>query len=107
MIVLWSVVCLTFLQITAAISTCPSISSETICSGHGKCGGTNTNNETHAGVCACYAGWDFSADCSKRSCPTGTAWFDKASAVDTAHAKAECSNAGICNRDTGVCKCFT
>jgi len=27
-------------------------------------------------------------------------------AADTAHALAECSNAGICNRGTGKCECF-
>lgn len=36
----------------------------------------------------------------------GPAWADKASALNTAHEEAECSNAGVCNRATGVCDCF-
>ena len=45
------------------------------------------------------------ADCSLRNCPNGTAWADFSTAVDTAHAMAECSNMGTCDRATGVCKC--
>ena len=30
-----------------------------------------------------------------------------ASSVDIAHGNSECSNNGICNRLTGVCKCNT
>lgn len=57
--------------------------------------------------CTCHDGFT-GADCSQRSCPTGTAaWVDKAVADDDAHnALLECSNAGLCNRDTGVCQCF-
>jgi hypothetical protein len=40
-------------------------------------------------------------------CPSGPAWADKAYADDKAHTVAECSNAGICNRQTGSCQCFT
>ena len=72
-------------------ANCPNI-----CSGHGSCSN---------GVCTCYEGYT-SADCSLRSCPTGRAWADVASAADTAHAAdAECSNMGICNRKTGFCEC--
>lgn len=39
-------------------------------------------------------------------CPTGVAWADKAYAADYAHQPTECSNAGICNRETGTCQCF-
>lgn len=41
------------------------------------------------------------------TCPSGSAWADKASAVDTAHASAECSNRGLCERSIGTCQCFT
>lgn len=40
------------------------------------------------------------------TCPSGTAWVDKAYAVDKAHQTSECSNAGICDRLTGLCACF-
>lgn len=40
------------------------------------------------------------------TCPSGTAWVDKAYAVDQAHQVMECSNAGICDRKSGLCKCF-
>ncbi|CAM9202400.1 unnamed protein product, partial [Ectocarpus fasciculatus] len=42
-----------------------------------------------------------------RTCSKGIAWADKAYATDTAHSEVECSNAGICNRDTGICSCFS
>eukprot|EP00968_Pinguiococcus_pyrenoidosus_P018436 scaffold1921_cov384-Pinguiococcus_pyrenoidosus.AAC.2 len=32
-------------------------------------------------------------------CPSAAAWFDRATAVDTAHALMECANAGLCNRE--------
>lgn len=73
---------------------CPNM-----CSGHGLCGVGNT--------CSCFEGWSGgAADCSFRNCPTGTAWADKAYATDKAHQVAECSNAGICDRISGTCKCF-
>ncbi len=73
---------------------CPNM-----CSGHGLCGFGNT--------CACFDGWNGgAADCSFRTCPNGTAWADKAYATDKAHQVTECSNAGICDRKTGTCKCF-
>ena len=34
-------------------------------------------------------------------CPFGAAWSDQATATDTAHNSAECSNRGICDRSTG------
>ncbi|RYG49205.1 hypothetical protein EON67_06875 [archaeon] len=40
-------------------------------------------------------------------CPSDRAWFDVPTDVDTAHALAECSNAGLCNRATGKCRCFS
>lgn len=69
------------------------------CSGHGTCGASN--------ICTCYTGWNGGApDCSRRECPYGTAWADKAYAVDKAHLPAQCSNAGKCNYETGNCECF-
>lgn len=43
---------------------------------------------------------------STGTCAEGLAWADKAYATDTAHSEVECSNAGICNRGTGICDCF-
>ena len=68
------------------------------CSMNGDCSTDNT--------CSCYATYS-GADCSKRSCPTGVAYAQKATATDTVHSAVECSNAGICNTDTGQCDCFT
>ena len=69
------------------------------CSGHGTCGQSN--------VCTCFTGWDGgAADCSYRVCPTGPAWADKPYATDSAHLPALCSNAGLCNRQSGQCECF-
>ena len=39
-------------------------------------------------------------------CPYDIAWADKAYQLDTAHSLAECSNQGLCNRQTGQCQCF-
>lgn len=39
------------------------------------------------------------------TCPSGPAWADKASDTDTAHASAECSNRGLCQRSIGTCQC--
>jgi len=56
-------------------------------------------------TCTCYAGW-LGPDCTKQGCPTGKAWFAEPHAPQEAHlAEAECSNMGVCDYDTGVCKC--
>ena len=68
------------------------------CSLHGTC-----NSD---GTCTCDNGWDYAADCSLRTCPTGKAWADKAYDEDTAHSTVECSNAGFCDRSKGICVCF-
>ena len=81
-----------------ALSTCPTDSEDRICSSHGSCGSDST--------CTCFTNWDYAADCSQRTCPSGTAWFDKATSDNVAHASVECSNAGNCNRVTGECACF-
>jgi len=39
-------------------------------------------------------------------CPTGVAWADKAYGNDVAHQTVECSNAGVCDYNSGKCKCF-
>ena len=56
------------------------------------------------GRCECFDGFT-GADCSLRECPSGAAWSDIASSQDTAHATAECSNRGECDRKTGRCIC--
>lgn len=77
------------------------------CNGHGKCNyGTS--------LCDCYVGWGAatdittyrSPDCSQRVCPSGKAWGDIPQSATKAHHLMECSNKGICNRDTGVCSCL-
>lgn len=70
---------------------CPNL-----CSGHGVC-------RAHQ-RCTCYPTW-MGADCSLRQCPFSLAWNDLAHGDDDAHHYAECSNAGICDRKTGECKC--
>ena len=39
-------------------------------------------------------------------CRTGKAWADVPTSSNMAHAEAECSNAGNCDRLTGTCLCF-
>lgn len=39
-------------------------------------------------------------------CPAGKAIGDIPSASNKAHAMAECSNRGMCNRQSGQCRCF-
>lgn len=46
-------------------------------------------------------------DCSLRTCPEGNAWASAlAVSENNAHARMECSNKGLCNRETGECSCF-
>jgi hypothetical protein len=71
------------------------------CSGHGTCGYEGDD----VAVCACEGEWNATADCSERVCANGIAWFDHATAENVAHAQAECSNMGTCDRTTGQCVC--
>jgi len=78
------------------------------CNGHGTCDSSTLK-------CTCFEGWGASTDvtyyrapdCSKRTCPADKAWVDAATADNTAHALAECSNRGLCDRSTGKCSCFS
>ena len=40
------------------------------------------------------------------TCPSGKAWVDIATNSYTAHSLEECSGRGLCQRDTGRCKCI-
>lgn len=77
--------------------------SPNLCSGHGSCE-SSADGSTSARQCSCNAGWT-GADCSLMTCPLGAAWSDKARGTDDAHAPAECSNRGACDRASGVCAC--
>lgn len=67
------------------------------CSNHGIC-----NN---LGQCECHANYR-GGDCSRKICPTGTAFSDSASSINSAHAAQECSGRGICNEEKGQCECM-
>lgn len=56
-------------------------------------------------TCTCFDGFT-SGDCSLRTCPYGRAWWDEPSATNVAHAEAECSNRGVCDRSNGKCTCL-
>lgn len=73
------------------------------CSGHGSCE-SSTDGSTSARQCSCNSGW-MGADCSLMVCAMGPAWADQATGTDDAHASAECSNRGSCDRNTGICRC--
>lgn len=79
------------------------------CNGHGKCGLGST--------CECFAGWGASSDittyrspdCSARVCPSGLSWGDlpaySSNSQIVNHQPSECSDKGICNRQSGTCIC--
>ncbi|ETV93612.1 hypothetical protein, variant 2 [Aphanomyces invadans] len=78
-------------------ATCP-MANGFVCNNQGTCSaGTDYK-------CICSAGFT-GVDCTKKSCPTGEAWFDEATAPDIAHATAVCSNKGLCNSVSGLCMC--
>lgn len=77
------------------------------CNGHGICNGALS-------LCECFEGYGAATDitlyrapdCSALTCPSGRAWGDVPTAPNVAHALAECSNRGKCDRTKGICKCF-
>lgn len=89
-----------------ASAACPNS-----CSGHGTCADHDR--------CTCFtrkdgtldregntvAAWQ-GPDCSLRTCPYNAAWADIPFANNVAHRRAECSNAGVCDRKTGLCQCY-
>ena len=88
----------------------PGCGNQGSCNGHGVC-------DYCGAVCKCFEGYgkftdltnvgkNIATNCSQRICPTGRAIMDVATGPTIAHAEAECSNAGECNRNTGECKCF-
>ena len=89
------IIIIILIKINKILSACPNN-----CNGHGAC-------ETAHGsrTCLCFPGYH-GADCSSRVCPSGIAWVDFPTANDVAHTDfVECSNMGICNRQTGDCMC--
>jgi len=80
---------------------------QNFCNGHGTC--VNSTS-----TCSCYEGWGASTDiafykapdCSLRACPSDRAWADVPTSPTQAHAFAECSNRGSCDRSSGLCTCF-
>ena len=84
------------LLLPMAGAICPDYETLPYCSGHGDC--------SISGRCDCWEGWT-GGSCAERTCPMGRAWADVATATDTAHALAECSNRGLCDRATGRCVC--
>lgn len=91
---LWLLVLATPAQATTTYP-CPNL-----CNGNGHCSDQDR-------VCDCFDGFT-GADCSLMTCPFGPAWADGVTdftTSDSAHAKAECSNRGLCDRSTGVCDC--
>lgn len=106
--------CLVFLLVLHSFSVHKIVSEASCatlnyCSGHGKC--------TVDSKCVCDEGWGAaidvtnyrSSDCSARTCPAGVSWGDlpatNATGFLSAHRVAECSDRGICDRSTGVCRC--
>lgn len=89
--------------VLASLFSAVSASCDNSCSGHGVCG--------QRGVCECYDNWGLglshlSGDCSERICPFEFAWVDNPDSGGAFHKYAECSNRGLCNRDSGECECF-
>jgi len=75
--------------IAMGMAACPNH-----CSGRGTCGSDD--------VCSCYSRYQ-GPDCSERKCKMNIAWVD--GDVASPHEYAECSNRGVCDRETGECMC--
>ncbi|KAJ1460038.1 hypothetical protein M885DRAFT_510612 [Pelagophyceae sp. CCMP2097] len=99
--------CAAALAVLGAVSEASNCLAQGFCNGHGTC-------VTDQDYCECYEGWGAKTDvattrnhdCSQRTCPGGPAWADVPTEVDTAHALAECSAKGDCERVTGTCMCY-
>jgi len=50
-------------------------------------------------------GYRTGADCSQMTCPRSKSWSESSGTWNHAD-EAECSDAGLCNRETGACECF-
>ncbi|CAM9684713.1 unnamed protein product [Pylaiella littoralis] len=80
------------------VTTTTGCPGEISCSGHGICDESDF-------TCDCNDGWT-TGDCSLRACPYGWSWFSYPSADGKAHdERTECSDGGVCNRETGGCEC--
>lgn len=88
---------LTFVAMMALVGMASAMCPNS-CSGHGTCGAND--------LCTCFAGFT-ATDCSERKCAYSHAFVDVATGVEDAHNYAECGNQGLCDRKTGLCKCFT
>lgn len=94
--------------LAAVQAACPnSCSGHGTCSEHDKCTCYKRKDGTADELGNVVAAW-VGADCGQRSCPYQLAWVDvpKAANQNIAHRNAECSNAGVCDRATGMCQCF-
>lgn len=100
---------------TKKFTTYPSLGNG--CSQVGNCGTTNGACDYCFEQCRCYDGFGSPTDiiavgstisprCTDRVCPAGKAIGDIPTGVNKAHDLAECSNQGLCDRSTGICKCF-
>uniref|UniRef100_A0A7S1UJF5 EGF-like domain-containing protein n=1 Tax=Phaeomonas parva TaxID=124430 RepID=A0A7S1UJF5_9STRA len=85
----------------------PACTNKGTCFGHGTCDACRDK-------CVCDDGYGSTSDvyeiyvfpdCSERVCPKGRAWGDVPTGATAAHADAECSNRGVCDRTTGICAC--
>ena len=79
------------LLLCASNSSCPDL-----CSGHGTCGAKDK--------CICRDGYT-GLSCADRTCLFGYGWGGAITVSDVKE-YAECSNVGVCDRTTGLCKCM-
>jgi hypothetical protein len=111
---------ITAIQVTNVIG--PGCGEKDLCGGHGTC-------DYCTSTCMCNEGYgsvsdrrravanDFLPDCSSRACPSGPSMGSLSTYAEAEtgesyiegefmHRLMECSNNGICNRKTGLCKCL-